>query len=375
MPPEAAQRNALREIYASELQRLGFKEDQAQRKAIDQLEKLRRELLARAGAAPSLGNRLLRTVAPGAYREPALQGVYLWGGVGRGKTWLMDLFCHSLPAGVARRHHFHRFMIEVHAALKKHRNVADPLIAVADGLAKSCRVICLDELFVSDIADAMLLGGLFKHLLGSGVTLVFTSNTPPKGLYRDGLQRQRFLPAIALLEKHTQVIAVDGDVDYRLRQLQQSATYLDSSDPRTEQQLAALFEDLADGPGDTGGSISINGRRIAVLRESENVVWFDFRAICEGPRSQNDYVQIAREYQSVIVSGIPALGENRDNAVRRLIALVDEFYDRAVKLIVSAAAPAEQLYRGERLRFEFQRTTSRLVEMRSDAYLAREHRA
>jgi cell division protein ZapE len=223
----------------------------------------------------------------------------------------------------------------------------------------------------------MLLGGLFRHLIDRGVTLVLTSNLPPKSLYRDGLQRQRFLPAIALLEAHCDLVCVDGSMDYRLRQLTRAPIYLQSESAHAAAALTEIFEDLADGLGRNQHSIRIEGREIAVIRACDNVAWFDFRVLCEGPRSQNDYVSIAREFQSVIVSGVPVFtGEGgSDDAARRFIALVDEFYDRRVKLIVSAAAAPTQLYRGERLAFEFERTASRLIEMQSEEYLASEHRA
>jgi cell division protein ZapE len=263
----------------------------------------------------------------------------------------------------------------VHEGLKNHRNQVDPLAAVATDLARDARIICLDELFVSDIADAMLLGGLFTHLIDRGVTLVFTSNLPPAQLYRNGLQRQRFLPAIALIERHCEVVCVDGSTDYRLRQLTRMPIYLQSDSARTAADLAEIFEDLADGLGTTGGSIEIEGRPIEVVRVCDNVVWFDFAALCEGPRSQNDYVSIAREFQSVLISSVPVFDRDREDAARRFIAVVDEFYDRRVNLVMSAAAAPTQLYRGERLRFEFERTASRLIEMQSEEYLASEHRS
>jgi len=364
----------LRRAYREEIARLGFAPDAAQRAAVEHLERLRRELVIRDTRGRSLRARLLERVAPGSHPRAAPQGVYLWGAVGRGKTWLMDLFQRELPPGTGRRQHFHRFMREVHAGLRRHRQEPDPLARVAAELAGPHRILCLDELFVSDIADAMILGKLFHHLSSIGVSLVLTSNVPPRGLYREGLQRQQFMPAIELLEQRTTVVPLDGAIDYRLRQLQQVAIYLSSHRPETAAQLAEIFEDLADGPGQAEGSVEIEGRAIPFVRESDNVIWFTFAALCEGPRSQNDYIQIAREYQSVIVADVPVLGSAQDNSARRLIALVDEFYDRAVNLIVSAAAPIEQLYVGKRLAFEFERTRSRLVEMQSEDYLAREHR-
>jgi cell division protein ZapE len=363
----------LRDIYRRELKERGFRADPAQEAAVDALNDLR-ERLGRASRASPNGARKLLSSLRKRRPTPLERGLYLWGGVGRGKTWLMDLFVHSLPFEAKRRRHFHRFMHDVHAELKALGNREAPLEQVAENIARDTRVLCFDELFVSDIADAMILGTLLDGLFKRGVALVATSNVPPKDLYKDGLQRQRFLPAIRLLEDNTRVLAVDGGTDYRLRQLTQAGTYLDSGDPQANVRLDALFSQLSDSDPSEGGTVEIEGRAIPVVKESENVIWFEFEALCEGPRSQNDYIEIAREYQSVLVSHVPQLNATRENAARRLIALVDELYDRHVNLIVSAAAPPDRLYRGERLTFEFQRTVSRLIEMQTEEYLASEHR-
>jgi cell division protein ZapE len=357
-------------LYARETAKRGFSTDAAQVAALASLERLRSELTA-AASAP-LGKRLLRglTRDNGAHR-----GVYLWGGVGRGKTWLMDLFYSSLTLAQKRRTHFYRFMQEVHADLKRLKGMQSPLDGVADKVAKKAQVICFDELFVSDIADAMILAGLFDALIKRGVTLVFTSNVKPRDLYKGGLQRERFLPTIALIEKHCDVIAVDGGVDYRLRQLKKATIYLPVGATDTQKRLEELFDDLSDEDVETDGTITINHRKIKVLRESENVIWFDFAALCEGPRSPTDYIAIASEYQSVIISNVPVLHDTADNAARRFISVIDEFYDRGVNVVISAAAEPGELYKGEKLKFEFQRTSSRLIEMQSEEYLSRAHRA
>ena len=362
--------DTLLQLYRSALQESGHTEDPKQRHALQSFARLRSELLDRETSAwQRLGTQLGLTKPP----RPA-RGLYLWGSVGRGKTWLIDLFYESLPVREKRRSHFHRFMQSVHAGLRRHREMEDPLRAVAADLSSEARIICLDELFVTDIADAMLLAGLFSHLIERGVALVFTSNVPPSGLYRDGLQRQRFLPAIDLLERHCEIVTLDGDTDYRLRQLTQRSIYLDSTDAETPRALEKLFSELSDGSRIEARSIEIEGRDITVVKLAESVVWFEFTALCDGPRSQNDYVSLAREFQTVLVANVPVFDATTDNAARRFIAMVDEFYDRRVNLVVSAAAAATALYRGEKLMFEFERTASRLIEMQSEEYLASEHR-
>jgi len=358
-------------LLARELERRGYAPDASQLAAIARLEDLRRRLIAAERAERKPLARMRRLLRPP--RSAAERGVYLWGGVGRGKTLLMDAFHESLPFEGKRRRHFHRFMHEVHAQLKTLAQTESPLQVVADRFATGLRVLCLDELHVNDIADAMILARLFAALHDRGVTLVFTSNVPPAGLYRDGLQRRRFLPAIAMLEKHTEVVAVDAGTDYRLRELAKASLYLDSQLTATPAAMARLFEFFAGGPGVAAGQIEIAGRPIEVLRESHNAAWFEFAALCEGPRGQDDYIEIAGDYPAVLLSNVPVFDETGDNAARRFISLIDELYDRGVNLALSAAAPPERLYRGTRLAFEFQRTSSRLAEMQTEQYLARSH--
>ena len=365
--------STLREIYECQIADRGFRADPTQLAIVGRLEALRSRLIAAHGPSGSLPARLLRILMRGQPATP-VRGIYLWGPVGRGKTWLMDLFFHSLPFPERRRRHFHRLMHDVHAELKGLRGLEAPLETVAERLAAEARVLCLDELFVTDIADAMILAGLFRGLFRRGVTLVATSNTAPPDLYRNGLQRQRFLPAIELIERHTDVVAAGGDRDYRLRRLTQAGTYLSSRDSDTGARLRALFRELSDHGDASGGAVEIEGRPISVVGQSEGAVWFEFQALCGGPRSQEDYIEIARNYPSVLVSNVPVMDALQENEARRFIALVDELYDRCVKLVISAAASPGQLYRGERLRSEFQRAASRLAEMQSEEYLAREHR-
>jgi cell division protein ZapE len=318
-----------------------------------------------------LRSQLRRISSPPA--DTPLRGVYLWGGVGRGKTMLMDWFYASLPAPLGERTHFYRFMRQIHAQLRKIKQHTDPLDAVAGQLAGRFRVLCLDEFFVSDIADAMILAGLFAGLFRRGVTLVATSNTAPQDLYKDGLQRQRFLPAIDLLESHLDVVRLDGPVDYRLRQLEQAPTYLDSRLPGTAAQLEKRFAALAGSTARGPATLSVEDRPIEARATGAGMVWFEFKDICEGPRSQNDYIEIARLYHTVFISNVPEFTRDDEDAARRFIMLIDEFYDRNVNVVISAAAAPGSLYHGERLQLEFSRAASRLVEMQTQHYLAGQH--
>jgi len=356
------------ELYRSELARHGFQPDRAQQQAVARLDALRTQLQAPPAAGLA---RLLRRPARAGN---AAGGLYVWGGVGRGKTWLMDLFYQSLDFPQRTRSHFHHFMRDIHAQLRELRQQRDPVQHAARALATRFRVICLDELYVSDIADAMILGNLFEGLLQAGCTMVVTSNCAPRELYRDGLQRARFLPAIALLESRLEVHELAGGTDYRLRALKRAPIYLTALPPAVaRERMAALFRQLAGEHADHQAELRIAGRPLAAWRRSSDVVWFGFEALCEGARSQNDYVDIAEEFHTVFVSDVPRFGAVNDDAARRFIALVDEFYDQGVKLVISAAAAPTELYGGERLRFEFERTASRLIEMQSEAYLARAH--
>jgi cell division protein ZapE len=316
----------------------------------------------------------------------APRGMYLWGGVGRGKTLLMDLFFASLrsPRGSGRirrravraeRSHFYRFMRQVHAELASIEGRLEPLDVVAQRIAARTQVLCLDEFFVADIADAMILGGLFAGLFRSGVTLIATSNVAPQSLYEHGLQRQRFLPAIELIETHLDVRHLDGGIDYRLRRLEQAPTYLDAARPDAQAALEERFAALAGGSAAGPQTLLIEGRALHALAVGPGMVWFEFSELCEGPRSQNDYIELARSYGTIFIANIPPFTPEHEDAARRFIMLIDELYDRGVKIVVSAAAAPASLYRGERLRVEFERAASRLVEMQTQHYLAGQHRA
>ncbi len=361
------------ERYQQDLLSDGFIHDSAQEHAVKKLDSLHHQLVLQHQSKNKW--QFWRKQWPSIGATP-IRGLYFWGGVGRGKTYLMDNFFDSLPFEHKQRVHFHRFMRLVHQELKTLVNVKNPLEVVAERFAKAARVICFDEFFVSDITDAMILAGLFGALFDRGVCLVATSNIVPDQLYKDGLQRQRFLPAIALLNQHTEVVNVDGGVDYRLRQLEQAELYHypldDEADVSLKQSFHALVPDQQHIESDV--VLTIEGRPIQSLYEAEDVVWFDFAALCDGPRSQNDYIALACEYHAVLLSNVPQMGIKHENQARRFINLVDEFYDRGVKLILSAEVPLAELYDGKKLAFEFQRTTSRLLEMQSRAYLARAHR-
>ena len=359
----------LSDRYEQALAAHGHVADDAQRRAVATLERVHADL---AAARPGPVRRLLSTIAGRTTGAP-VRGAYLWGGVGRGKTFVMDLFYEHLPFDHKLRQHFHRLMYHVHGQLKRLRDQQDPLETIADDLARRARVICFDEFFVSDIADAMILGKLLDALFRRGVVFVATSNIPPDELYHDGLQRQQFLPAIDLLKRHTEVIEVDGAIDYRLRVLEQAEIYHSPLDDAATRNLAAYFADIAPEAGTRGQSMEVHGRDIPTVRRADGIAWFDFEALCDGPRSQDDYIEIARSFQAVILSGVPALDATLEDQARRFIALVDEFYDRRVKLIISAAAPIDVIYTGTRLAREFERTRSRLLEMQSHVYLAARH--
>lgn len=354
--------------YEAAVKAGGLVTDPSQQRVVRALEDLQRRILAAERPAA----RLLRLLPP---REPypGPRGIYLWGGVGRGKTFLLDLFFESLATRRKRRNHFHRLMSEIHARLREAGNIEDPLDQVATDIARETTVLCFDEFFVSDIGDAMILGRLLDGLFRRGVVLVATSNAHPRDLYRDGLQRQRFVPAIEAIEACTEIIELDGSNDYRLRLFERAGTWFTPHDERVDGELAHYFREIASGTIRNDAAIEILGREILTRRCAKGVAWFDFDALCDGPRSQEDYIEIARWYPTVIVSDVPVLGREREDQARRFIAMVDEFYDRRVKVVISAAAGIEGLYTGQRLEFEFRRTSSRLTEMQTERYLHSPH--
>ena len=358
--------------YQKDLERPDFQKDSAQEDAVKRLQSLYDKLVEAERDRTKPKAKLFRKLKKG--KEEPVKGLYFWGGVGRGKTYLMDTFYESLPFDRKMRVHFHRFMQRVHNELKSLKGEKNPLELVSRRFADETRVICFDEFFVSDIGDAMILATLMDSLFSRGVTLVCTSNIVPDGLYKDGLQRARFLPAIDLVKKHTDVVNVDGGVDYRLRTLEQVELFHSPLDEEADVSLRKSFDGLAVEAGKHSKTMEINGRKIPARAHADDVVWFDFKAVCDGPRSQNDYIEMARQFHAIIVSNVPVLGKDKDDQARRFINMIDEFYDRNVKVIISAAAPITELYTGGRLSFEFERTESRLLEMQSREYLEAPHK-
>jgi len=388
------------QAYAAGVDRGDWQHDPAQQDALRELDRIHAALLA-----PD--ERGLLSKLFGKDDATAPRGLYLWGGVGRGKTFLIDLFFDALPMqdvaaegrtdvplprsgrggdrpqrgrwgeGIdgKRRTHFHRFMREVHEQLRAHAGERDPLAVIAKQWRQSLRVLVLDEFFVSDIGDAMLLARLLERLFAEGVVLVTSSNAAPGELYKDGLQRARFLPAIALIERHCVVVHLDSPQDYRLRALTRSPVYRAPLDAGSDAWLAARWRELTQGCPHADGPLVVDGREIAVRGLAEGFAWFDFAALCEGPRGTADYIEIAQEFHTVLLGGIPRMDAQRDDAARRFVHLVDELYDRHVNFVCTADALPVDLYAGERLRGAFERTASRLIEMQSADYLALEHRA
>lgn len=360
--------------WQQDLDRGVIRPDAAQALAVQALQQLYEAIVASEeqsrGMAGWLKSRL------GLAKPDSVKGLYIYGGVGRGKTYLMDTFFECLPFERKQRTHFHRFMQQVHAELARLKQQKNPLEVVADSIAERARVLCFDEFFVSDIGDAMILGGLLEHLMARGVVLVATSNIHPDGLYANGLQRDRFLPAIRLLHKHCQILELDSGVDYRLRALKQASLYFTPLGAEAELALKAVFDRLASGHAERkeNTEVEILGRPVQAKLVSDGVAWFEFRQLCGGVRSAFDYIELAREYHTILLANVPAMDGSHDDMARRFVSLVDELYDRHVKLIISAEVDLQRLYVGHGLAFVFERTRSRLLEMQSEDYLGLEHR-
>jgi cell division protein ZapE len=340
--------------------------------ALNQAPPRSRRGAATAGRLGQFADRLIVRFRRRAATPQAPRGIYLWGGVGRGKTFLMDLFHEALPPGMAERAHFHEFMQALHRELRQLGARANPLEQLGAELAARAPVLCLDEMQVEDITDAMLMARLLESLFSNGVTLVATSNSPPHELYRAGLQRDRFLPAIALLEQNCDLMELQGPVDYRLRALARAPVYLMPTGAAADAAMAEQFRRLS-GAEIAPESVAINDRRIPAQAAAGGMVWLDFDVLCNIPRSKNDYVELARCYHTVLLSNLRRLDDEEADRVHRLITLVDALYDRRCKLICSADAGPADLYAGRDMAFPFARTASRLIEMRTRHYLARSH--
>ena len=358
--------------YQADLERPDFFRDAAQENAVRHLQRLYDDLVHQSQGGPGV---LLQKLF-GKKQSVPIKGLYFWGGVGRGKTYLVDTFYDALPFPQKMRTHFHRFMKRVHEEMKTLSGEKNPLIIIAKRFAAEAKVICFDEFFVSDITDAMILATLLDELFKNGVSLVATSNIVPDGLYRDGLQRARFLPAIALLKQHTEVVNVDSGVDYRLRALEQAELYHWPLDAAAEDSLSKSFSSLLPEhcQVELDEDLMIENRAIQARKVGDDVAWFEFRELCDGPRSQNDYIELGKIFHAVLLANVEKMDSSKEDIARRFVNLVDEFYDRNVKLIISAEVSLQSLYSGVRLEFEFQRTLSRLLEMQSHEFLSRPHK-
>ncbi|APC13385.1 cell division protein ZapE [Providencia rettgeri] len=358
-----------------------YQPDDVQKLAVERLDKIYQNLVNAPSIVPSekpsgLKQRFSRLLGktPTTSIVP-VQGLYMWGGVGRGKTWLMDMFYESLPGTRKLRLHFHRFMKKVQEDLMALQGQENPLDIIADEFKKHTDVLCFDEFFVSDITDAMILGTLLEGLFARGITLVATSNIIPDDLYRNGLQRARFLPAIEQIKKYCDVMNVDAGIDYRLRTLTQAHLFLSPINSENRQHLDDVFVKLAGKQGEQSPVLEVNHRKMQAIRTAEGVLAIEFKVLCEEPRSQNDYIYLSNCYHTILLYNVPAMGTNDENSARRFLALIDEFYERKVKLIINAAVPMESLYQGQLLAFEYQRCLSRLQEMQSEEYLKIPHLA
>lgn len=361
------------ERYQADLKRPDFFHDPAQENAVRHLQRLYDDLVSgQQASGGGLFGKLLGRKKP----QGPVKGIYFWGGVGRGKTYLVDTFFDALPFEQKMRTHFHRFMKRVHEEMKTLKGEKNPLTIIGKRFAEEARVICFDEFFVSDITDAMILATLLEELFKNGVSLVATSNIVPDGLYKDGLQRARFLPAIALLKEHTEIVNVDSGIDYRLRALEQAELYHFPLDAEAQLSLERSFKSLLTEHCTVkeGEVLLIENREIRAVKTANDVAWFEFRELCDGPRSQNDYIELGKIFGAVLLANVEQMSVTKDDMARRFINLVDEFYDRNVKLILSAEVELKDLYAGGRLEFEFQRTLSRLLEMQSHEFLARPHK-
>ncbi|HHF3198255.1 TPA: cell division protein ZapE [Vibrio diabolicus] len=361
--------------YQKDIAEHGFQRDEAQYQAVVTLDKLYHAIVEFQSAPVPQLSKWQKLMGKKIDMPEPPKGLYFWGGVGRGKTYLMDAFFDALPTQRKMRVHFHRFMYRVHDELKLLGDVENPLAKVADKFKEEADVVCFDEFFVSDITDAMILATLLQEMFKRQMILVATSNIEPQNLYRNGLQRARFLPAIDMILARCDVLNVDSGVDYRLRTLEQAEIYHYPLDEQANINLNKYYQQLTGERQIVAHQIEVNHRQLEVIEASDGVLHASFAQLCQTARSQNDYIELSRIYHTVLLADVQQMNRKIDDAARRFIALVDEFYERNVKLIISAEVPMEDLYTEGQLEFEFKRCLSRLTEMQSHEYLAREHLA
>lgn len=360
-------------LYQADQQKPHFFADAAQAEAIQYLQRLYLELQAQNTSEKPKSGLMSRFFKRETEKKTHIKGLYFYGGVGRGKTYLMDLFFHSLDTERKSRLHFHHFMLRVHKELGLLAGQKNPLVKIAKKFASETDLICFDEFFVDDITDAMILGGMFEALFAEGVVLVATSNIHPSDLYRNGLQRARFLPAIALIEKHCEIYNLDGGKDYRLDRLTQAEIYHYPLGRDAKVLLDNTFESLANGDKVYNEALIINGRDIETNAYSVDTLLIDCDSLCDGPRAVADYIELAIVYRTILLANVPQMNIQKNDMARRFIAMVDEFYNHHVVLIISAEVDVYNLYSGDKLAFEFQRCISRLLEMQSKEYLQKAH--
>lgn len=361
--------------YQKDIAEHGFQRDEAQYQAVVALDKLYHAIVEFQSAPVPQLSKWQKLMGKKIDMPEPPKGLYFWGGVGRGKTYLMDAFFDALPTQRKMRVHFHRFMYRVHDELKLLGDVENPLAKVADKFKEEADVVCFDEFFVSDITDAMILATLLQEMFKRQMILVATSNIEPQNLYRNGLQRARFLPAIDMILARCDVLNVDSGVDYRLRTLEQAEIYHYPLDEQANINLNKYYQQLTGERQIVAHQIEVNHRQLEVIEASDGVLHASFAQLCQTARSQNDYIELSRIYHTVLLADVQQMNRKIDDAARRFIALVDEFYERNVKLIISAEVPMEDLYTEGQLEFEFKRCLSRLTEMQSHEYLVREHLA
>ncbi len=355
------------EIYNKKIAQQHIEHDAIQTSVISILDRIFKDLIKRQQIRQSALGKIRRSIKP----RPPVTGLYLWGSVGIGKTFLMDIFYENLPVKKTRLH-FHNFMRQLHQQLRQQQGVKDPLKKIAKKIADDYLVICFDEFFVNNVTDAILLRNLFEYLFNAGICLVATSNTAPDNLYLDGLQRQQFLPAIALIQQHTEVIHMQSNKDYRLQYICEKGVYYTPNNQQAEHNLEICFKHFSKSTSQPDTNIIINNRTINIVKKSTDVIWFEFQAICQPPRSQDDYLDICKSFHTIIVSNVPVIDERDNSSITLFINLIDVLYDQRKRVIISAQTEIDAIYQKGRKSFDFNRTRSRLIEMNSANYFSKD---